>query len=262
MKVYALTGGIAVGKSSAVARLRESPGPAPVIVLDADEITHLLQRPDGAAYQPLLKRFPSVFRSSSASAQPLLDRAALGAIVFEQTDAGRAAKRALEAIMQPLILRHILRQLLQLWWSLPADGVVIVDAPTLLEMKRALGVFVTTPFSGVVVVSTSKQNQLARLMSRDGCTQEAATRRIASQLPLEEKEKAADFVIRNDGSVDELAQSAAAALRWMRAQSTTFNGFNRFCFVAATAAVGVIALVGLAAWKAYSNLGVVAVKPL
>ena len=80
--------------------------------------------------------------------------------------------------------------------SLDPDALIIKDIPLLFELTRPIVV------DKVVVVSASEQTQLRRLEEK-GMSREDARRRIRSQLPLEEKIKSADFVIDNDGPLEE-----------------------------------------------------------
>ena len=244
MKLFALTGGIGCGKSTVVRELRASHD---VTVLDSDEIAHALQRPGTAGYAQTAARWPAAV----APATGLIDRDKLGTIVFADTDVGRASRRALDAIMMPLLARQILCELCALWVSVPAAHIVVVDAPILLEMKRRIGFLVTLPFSGVVVVTcTDPALQHARLVARgDGCTPAVASLRIAAQMPLKEKERLADFVVRNDGSIDELRAKVGAAAAWMRGQSTALNGWNRFVAIVVAAAAALVGAVGGVVWR-------------
>jgi dephospho-CoA kinase len=81
--------------------------------------------------------------------------------------------------------------------SLDSDALIIKDIPLLFELTRPIFM------DKVVVVSASEQTQLRRLEQK-GMSREDAQRRIKFQLPLEEKIKSADFVINNDGSLEEI----------------------------------------------------------
>lgn len=253
MKLFVLTGGVAAGKTTAVQLLREHG----CVVLDSDEITHDLQRDGQTAFKLIESRFPAVVKQQKVSGDggkdgaaaecKFIDRDALAAIVFEQSDAGRKSKRDLEHIMQPLIVQRLLREIVAHWLrdGLIGGQIVIVDAPTIFEMHRALGPVVGTLmlmiFSGIVVVSATAQQQLARLTKRNNFTEAEAQRRVASQLSLAEKEERADHVIRNDGDMAQLKEQVAAAHRYMSGKSAIFGGWNSFIAVSAVVVVTAVA---------------------
>ena len=93
------------------------------------------------------------------------------------------------------------------------DAILIKDIPLLIETGHHRKV------DRVVVVSASRENQLLRLLDR-GLSREEAERRIASQLPIEEKVKYADFVIQNDGSLEEARRQVEAIFRHLKELSS------------------------------------------
>jgi len=123
-----------------------------------------------------------------------LDRPKLGSIVFSNP-----SKRALlNAITHPFIQCTMLFRLFK---HIAVEGHrrVVMDIPLLFESK----VFIPL-CSKIVVVATSEETQLRRLMLRNALSEEDARKRMGSQIPLAEKRRRADFVIENDGSLDEL----------------------------------------------------------
>ena len=104
-----------------------------------------------------------------------------------------AKRRRLEAITHPAIrarFERIMADLERAGW----DGILIWDAALLVESGG------NKKMDRVVVVTTDPATQLRRLMARDGCTEEAARARTASQMPLAVKARYADYVIDNSGS--------------------------------------------------------------
>jgi len=181
--VIGLTGGIASGKST-VARLLKERGAA---IVDADLIARQVVEPG----QPALAELIARFGSSILAPDGTLDRKRLGAIAFSDP----AARADLNKITHPRITAASASAIAS--WADAGAGVVFYEAALLVEngSHRAL--------PALIVVSASPEVQLARVVSRDGLSREDAEKRLASQLPLEDKRKAATWVIEND--TDEVA---------------------------------------------------------
>jgi dephospho-CoA kinase len=184
MRIIGLTGGIASGKSC-VTRLLERLGAA---VIDADRLAREVVEPGQQALQEVAAAFGSAVLNPDGS----LNRAALGEIVF----ADPAARRTLEGITHPAIRALADRKLA----ALRAAGtpVVFYVAPLLIEAGRSSLV------DEIWVVYLDRETQLARLMARDGLSEAEAQRRIASQMPMEEKKLLGRQVLDNRGTPAEL----------------------------------------------------------
>ena len=192
-KVYGLTGGIASGKSTVTRLLRERGAE----VVDADQIARDVVAPGTSGLRALAEQFGDEILSADGS----LERARLGSIVF-----GDDEKRALlEGILHPLIATASFAALAEA--SIRSTKPVFYDAALLVENGRH------TDFAGLVVVACSSETQLARIQDRDALSADDARARIAAQLPLAEKVAAADYVLHNDGTLDELAEQVDALLR-------------------------------------------------
>ena len=179
-----LTGGIATGKST-VSTMFAHLGAK---IVDADLLAREVVMPGQAALAEIVREFgPEVLAPDGS-----LDRKRVGAIVF-----GDAQKRKrLEEITHPAIrLRQ--QRILSVYEEESFEGIVIWDAALLIESSGAKGM------DRVVVVITDPDTELTRLMARDGFSEEDARRRIASQMPLAEKVKVADYVVDNSGSRSE-----------------------------------------------------------
>jgi dephospho-CoA kinase len=171
-----LTGSIAAGKSFVSGVLEE----LGCRVLDADETAREVVEPGS----PGLREVEEKFGERVIKDDGTLDRAALGALVF--ADAGKRA--ALNSILHPYIIARQDERLRE-WEALDPDGIAIVDAALMIESggyKR---------FDKLIVVHCRPDVQLERLMARDKLPREEAARRIASQMPQEEKKKFADYLI-------------------------------------------------------------------
>ena len=184
-----LTGSIAVGKSFVSNVLAE----LGCRVLDADETAREVVEPGS----PGLREVVAKFGDSIIKSDGTLDRLALGALVFADAD-----KRAtLNSILHPFIIARQDERLRE-WEALEPDGIAIVDAALMIESggyKR---------FDKLIVVHCRSDVQLERLMKRDKLTRDEAERRIASQMPQEEKKKFADYLIDTSDGFEAARQSA------------------------------------------------------
>lgn len=178
MRVIAITGGIASGKTMVLNHLKAL-GAA---CIDADAISRTLTAPGGAALPAIRQAFgQGVFQQDGA-----LNRRALGALVFGDGE----ARGRLNAIVHPLVRAEMERQLRRL--RLQGERVAVLDVPLLYESGME------TLADEVWLVAVPAEVQLQRLMARDGYTREEALARIHSQMPLEQKRARADLVIDTD----------------------------------------------------------------
>jgi len=196
MLKYGLTGGIASGKSTVAAMLREHGFP----VLEADKISHALIEPAGAAYPEVIARFGRAIVSGDGR----INRTRLGRIVF----ADREKLDQLNGILHPLVEREVQRQLAELEES-GRFLAAFVEAALIYEagFHRKL--------DGVVVAWCLPEQQLARLMER-GMGETEARQRIATQMPVQEKLVLAEEKIDCSGSMEETryqVEALAARLR-------------------------------------------------
>ena len=192
----ALTGGIATGKSY-VADLLGARG---VPVIDADVAAREVVRPGGHALAAIVARFGTAVLAPDGS----LDRAALAAQVF--ADAG--ARQALEAIVHPAVYEAI-GAWLQALEARGGTPFAVADIPLLFETGHA------TDFDAVVVTACPPDEQIRRVIARDGATAEEARRRLAAQWPIAEKVRRADVVIDTSASYDHTERQVEALCRWL-----------------------------------------------
>jgi dephospho-CoA kinase len=183
VRVIGLTGGIASGKSS-VARMLEQLG---AVIIDADQLAREVVMPGTPAYLAILDAFGSGILNPDRT----IDRGALGRLVF----ADAAARKRLEKITHPAIGMRAEERLAELRRSgLPA---VFYMAALLIEAG------VTSRVDEIWVVYVDGETQVQRLMERDGSSREEALRKIAAQMPMEEKKKFGNVVIDNRGTMGE-----------------------------------------------------------
>ncbi len=183
MLVIGLTGGIASGKSTVSAILRD----LGATVIDGDAIARAVTRPGEPAYQEIVATFgPGILKSDGS-----LDRRALGRKVFTDPD----LRRTLNRITHPRIIARIAELVDQARER--GDRVVVIEAPLLIEAGMQDMV------DEVWVVLVDEETQVERLMARERYPEAEAQGRVEAQLPLAEKLKFAHRVIDNRGSVEE-----------------------------------------------------------
>ena len=191
MRLIGLTGGIGTGKST-VARMLVERGAA---LIDADLLAREVVEPGTPALAEIAAEFgPAVLHPDGS-----LDREALGAVVF----ADEARRLRLNAITHPRVAALMQQRVAA---ALASDvPLVVVDVPLLFEGDRQ-GLF-----EGVMLVWTPPEVQLARLVERNGWSEDEARRRIAAQMPVDEKRALATWVIDNSGPPE---RTEAQVARW------------------------------------------------
>ena len=185
MRVVGLTGSIACGKSTVSLTLKE----LGAVIIDGDAISRALTAEGGEALPAIREAFgDAVFREDGS-----LDRRALGRAVFGCPE----ALERLDSLMQPLILRRIEAELAEA--RARGAGGCVLDMPLLFEkgLDRLC--------DSVWCVWLPGEEQLSRLMLRDGLPREDAEKRIASQLSSDEKAARAQVIIDTRGSIPETA---------------------------------------------------------
>lgn len=187
MFLVGLTGGIAAGKSTITDMLRQ----LGAVVLDADQVARDLA-------ESLLPDLVREFGDDIVAADGALDRSRLAERIFGDA----AARRRLDAITHPPILRRLRESLEQL----EREGVwaVVLVVPLLVEAGM------THLVDRVWVVACSPESQLQRIVLRDGLSRDQAALRLAAQAPLDDKLPVADAVIDNEGSRADTAKQVTA----------------------------------------------------
>ncbi len=202
-----LTGGMGSGKST-VADLLVERG---AVLIDADRIARQVVEPDGPAFGPLVDRFgPGIL-----TAEGLLDRAALAAIVFPDPE----ALTALNAITHPAISVVMTQRRAE---EEGTDHLVVLDVPLLVPAHRDL-----LGLRAVIVVDCPVDVALARLVEQRGFSRADAEARIAAQPSREDRRQGADFIIDNGGDRTRLEAEVDRvwqALEVLRGSQTEVSG--------------------------------------
>lgn len=179
-----LTGGIASGKST-VARMLVEKG---ALLIDLDELAHAVQAPKGEVWREIVRHFgPGILCPDGR-----IDRGRLGRCVF----ADRKKLDLLGSIVHPAVFEQWQGRIDAIRKSQP-EAIVLSDVPLLIEagLKPLVDL--------VLLVYLPPEEQIARLMARDGYSREEANKRLAAQMPIGDKLAYADIVIHNDGSLEE-----------------------------------------------------------
>jgi dephospho-CoA kinase len=175
-----LTGGIATGKSYVRSRFDALGVPT----IDADVLAREAVLPGSDGLKAVVERFGSGVLDAAGA----LDRRALASIVF----ADPAARRDLEAIVHPFVRRRS-----EAWFrglDSSRHPFAIADIPLLFETGG------NREYDVVIVTACEPEEQVRRVIDRDGVTEAEARQRVAAQLPIDEKVRRADYVIRTDGT--------------------------------------------------------------
>lgn len=187
--IVGLTGGIAMGKTTISQFLKSKAIP----VVDADQIAHEILTVDEVKVKLM-----DTFGESILDKNQNIDRRKLGPIVFND----QRQLEKLDIIVQPYIRTEIVRQL----DTFSANKVVVLDAPVLFEQGYEKMV------DYLMVIKTSAQIQVERLMQRDSLNEIDAQKRIQAQMPIEEKVKKADIVIDTSGTIEE---TRSQVVKWL-----------------------------------------------
>ena len=186
MLLVGLTGGIGTGKSTVSVLLAERGA----VIVDADQIARDLQAP-GA---PLLDRMAERFGAHIIGPDGSLDRAAVAAIVFGDSDDAKQALADLNGIVHPAMQDEIKRQIVE---QAETDRVVVLDFPLLGENPR-------DDIAATIVVDVPADVAVERLVEFRGMDKTDAHNRITSQISRDERLATATHVIDNSGDLDTL----------------------------------------------------------
>lgn len=196
-KLVGLTGGIGTGKSTVARMIRDLGVP----VIDADLLARQIVEPGQPAHAEIVTAWPDVVDQSGG-----IDRKKLAERIF----ADPAARARLEAITHSRIMERALAQAS----ALRQQGLQLafLEAALLVETGQH------SHLDGLVVVAASEEQQLGRVMAREGSSRAQALARIHAQLPLEGKRRAATDVIDNSGEEATTQRQVEALVRRLLAR--------------------------------------------
>ncbi|QTA88015.1 dephospho-CoA kinase [Desulfonema magnum] len=179
-----VTGGIASGKSTVSDMLEELGSP----IIDFDILARRVVEPG----TPALEQIVDYFGKQVLQEDGTLDRKKVSDIVFSDFE----KRKKLESFTHPAIHEGFLEEVNAIMEKDP-NAIIQVSIPLLIELNLQY------LFDKLLIVHISQEEQIRRLAKRDGISEEEAANILRAQLPINEKVRYADFVIRNEGSVEE-----------------------------------------------------------
>ena len=182
-----LTGGIGSGKSLAASFFKE----LGAHIIDADQLSRDLVHPGQTALKEIVNYFGKNILDSTGN----LNRRKLAKIVFQDSK----KKSVLEEILHPKIFKKEQEVFLKICTK-DSFAIVIIDAALLIESGNYKHV------NKVIVVRSSEESQIQRILSRNAISFDEAVARIKNQMSLEEKIKYADFILDNNMQQEDLLQ--------------------------------------------------------
>lgn len=192
-----VTGGIASGKTVVANMLREL-GAA---MIDFDLIARQVVEPGKSAFKEIVDCFGKDVLQEDGS----LDRKKLSRIVFQDFE----KRKKLESFAHPPIYEEFLKQLNELAGNDP-NAIIQVVVPLLIEFDLQY------MFHKLLVVYIPQEQQIERLVQRDGISKEEAASMLKAQLPINEKLEFADFVIHNEGAMDDTRKQVEDVWRTLK----------------------------------------------
>jgi len=179
-----VTGSIGTGKSTVASMLEELGAP----IIDFDVLARVVVEPDKPAWKDIVDYFGEQVLQEDRN----LDRKVMSDIVFKDL----VKRKKLESFIHPRIQGEFVSQLAEITEKDP-NAIVQVVIPLMIELTLQY------LFHKLLIVSTSKESQIKRLTARDGITDDEAINILGSQIPIDEKKGYGDYVIDNEGSLEE-----------------------------------------------------------
>lgn len=197
MKLIGLTGGIASGKSTVATILKQ----LGATVINADELSREVVQRGNEAWKEIVGTFGADILQSDQT----LDRKKLRTMVFNSPE----ARKKLEAIIHPKVRALAEERIREL--AAAGRSIIVYEVPLLFEGQLHLWL------RPVILVASDINTQKQRLRDRDHLTDTEAQQHIDAQMSLDEKRKLADYVIENNGSLDDLEQQVKSVLEMIAA---------------------------------------------
>jgi dephospho-CoA kinase len=197
MLIVGLTGGVASGKTAVSQVLKEEGA----YIIDADQIARELVQPHKPAWNELIRAFGKEILQEDG----FIHRKKLADKVF----ADPKKRKLLNQILHPRIKEEMDRRTKEIGQK-DSEAIVVIDAPLIVELGDH------REMDKLIVVASTQTQQIERLKERDGIGPEEALRILSSQMPVEEKVNLADFVIRNEGSLEGTKKRAKEVFKELR----------------------------------------------
>jgi dephospho-CoA kinase len=210
MLIVGLTGGIGSGKSTVVRMF----GDEGAHVIDFDHLARLVVEPDKPAWRDIIDYFGPEILSSDRT----LNRSALAEIVFSDNK----SRKALEGFTHPRIFEER-DALIKAIKRKDPFSIVIIDFPLLFELD------LNKRFDKVILVYVPRAVQLRRLIKRDGIVKEEVEKRLDAQLPIEEKRSLSDYIIDNEGSLNDTRDQVRKVIHELRELAKKKKGEYNCC---------------------------------
>ena len=195
-----LTGGMGSGKSLAASYFRELGAQ----MIDADRISRELVAPEKPAWKEIIEEFGS----SVLNPDQTLNRKQVAAIVFND----ESKRKKLEDIIHPRVIVEE-RRLYERYRQENSRVLAVIDAALLIESGNYKNV------DTVIVVQCGREEQIRRVMERDGTARNEVENRLNSQMSLEEKVGFGDYILRNDGTRESLKSQVGELYRDLRSRA-------------------------------------------
>ena len=197
MLIVGLTGGVASGKTAVSQVLKEEGA----YIIDADQIARELVQPHKPAWNELIRAFGKEILQEDG----FIHRKKLADKVF----ADPKKRKLLNQILHPRIKEEMDRRTKEIGQK-DSEAIVVIDAPLIVELGDH------REMDKLIVVASTQTQQIERLKERDGIGPGEALRILSSQMPVKEKVNLADFVIRNEGSLEETKKRAKEVFKELR----------------------------------------------
>lgn len=204
--VIGLTGGIGTGKSTVSQILKDRGFP----VIDLDVISHEVIE-FSSVVEKIVQNFGREVLDEDEAGNCTISREKLGKIIF----ANKEKRLALNSIMHPEILKVMHKKILEC--KLEKNKIIFVEVQLLFEVQWE------KEFDYILLVAAKRDMQVRRVLERDKRSEEEAWNIINSQMSLDEKREKSDFVIENDGNMDDLNKKVDKFLKSLEQQQFQKN---------------------------------------
>ena len=204
--VIGLTGGIGTGKST-VSQILKDRG---FSVIDLDVISHEVIE-FSSVVEKIVQNFGREVLDEDEAGNYTISREKLGKIIFSD----KKKRLALNSIMHPEILKVMHKKILEC--KLEKNKIIFVEVQLLFEVQWE------KEFDYILLVAAKRDMQVRRVLERDKRSEEEAWNIINSQMSLDEKREKSDFVIENDGNMDDLNKKVDKFLKSLEQQQFQKN---------------------------------------